>query len=90
MRCLQIVWRGGKLAFFTMAGWLAVHGAVLAQGMETKKKESGTSYIVSYTLVIVGIGLGLLLVCRSSRRRDRARPEQYEEWNLNGKQDEKE
>ena len=32
-----------------------------------------------YGLVILGIGLGMLLVCRSSNRRDRARPEQYEE-----------
>jgi hypothetical protein len=91
MRCLQVVWQGGKLAVLTMANWLAVHGAALAQGMAPKKPENGGgSYIVPYTLVIVGIGLGLLLVCRSSRRRDRAKPEQYEEWNLAGKKPDEE
>ena len=36
-------------------------------------------YLVSYAIVLLGVGLGLLLVCNSSRRRDRAAPEKYGE-----------
>lgn len=79
MRCLQFVWQGGKLAFFTMAGWLAVHGTVLAEPPQKKAESEGGSYVLPYALVILGVGLGLLFVCRSSRRRDRARPEVYDE-----------
>jgi hypothetical protein len=43
-----------------------------------QKKESG-EFVTSYALVLAAVGLGLLLVCRTSNRRDRARPEQYQE-----------
>ncbi len=79
MRCLQLVWQGGKLAIFTMTGWLAVHGTALAEQAAKKKDGEGGSYVASYALVLLGVGLGLLFVCRASRRRDRARPEQYDE-----------
>ena len=36
------------------------------------------AYVMPYTIVILGIGLGLLFVCRSAHRRDRPRGEQYE------------
>lgn len=48
-------------------------------GMMPKKPEGSGEYVTSYALVLAGVGLGLLLVCRTSNRRDRARPEQYEE-----------
>ncbi len=88
MRTLQRLWRGGKAAFFAVAVWSAVSGTVLAQqpspqsapnlGQNAQKKEGG-EFVTSYALVLAGIGLGLLLVCRTSNRRDRARPEQYAE-----------
>ena len=83
MRCLELVWQGGKLALFTMTGWLAVHGAVLAQGPEKKVDGNAGSYVLPYAVVILGIALGMLCVCRSSGRRDRARPEQYDETRVN-------
>jgi hypothetical protein len=92
MRCLQQIWRGGKIASFALAGWLAIHGAALAQAPPPKKAEeqlgSGV-YVFAYFLVILGIALGLLAVCVSGRRRDRARPEQYDAGKILGK-DEKE
>ena len=48
-------------------------------GMMPEKPEGSGEYVTSYALVLAGVGLGLLLVCRTSNRRDRARPEQYEE-----------
>ena len=83
MRCLQLVRQGGKLAFFTIGGWLAVHGTALAQAVSQTEDKGGGSYVLPYFLVILGVGLGLLLVCRSSHRRDRARPEQYDETRVN-------
>jgi hypothetical protein len=90
MRTLQRLWRGGRVAFFTVAGWLVVYGTALAQqgqqfapklGGAQQKKETG-EFVTSYALVLAAVGLGLLLVCRTSNRRDRARPEQYAESKL--------
>ena len=80
MRFLQLLWWGGKFVFFTMASWLIVYGTALAERAAPKveQKKEG-EYVTSYALVMLGILLGLLLVCRSSQRRDRARPEQYAE-----------
>ena len=83
MKCLQLVRQGGKLAFFTIGGWLAVHGTALAAAAPKKEDNGGGSYVLPYFLVILGVGLGLLLVCRSSHRRDRARPEQYDDAKVN-------
>ncbi len=88
MKSLQLLWRGGRLAFFMIVGWLALQAPVLAQNYDpvaardvVKKKEPG-EFVLSYALVMAGIALGLLVVCRPSLRRDRARPEQYEESNV--------
>ena len=48
------------------------------------KKDAGNSvgggvYVMAYFLVIFGIAAGVLFTCRSSGRRERARPEQYGE-----------
>jgi hypothetical protein len=43
------------------------------------KPQSSGSYVLPYTIVLMSIGLGLLLVTRVSNRRDRAQPEQYAE-----------
>ncbi len=44
-----------------------------------KPPEPSGSYVLSYTNVLMCVGLGLLRVTRTSNRRDRARPEQYRE-----------
>jgi hypothetical protein len=75
------IWRRARLVLFALVGWLAVYGVALAQ---PPKKEEGPSlqsgtYVMAYILVLICIGLGMLLVCRSSNRRERARPEQFGE-----------
>ena len=79
MKCLQAIWQGGKLALFTVAGWLVAQGTVLAQMPPKKAEAEGGSYVASYAIVILAIALGMLFVCRPAGRRDRARPEQYDE-----------
>jgi hypothetical protein len=86
MKTLQRLWRGGKVAFFTLAGWSIVYGTAFAQGyapdrLAQPKKEPG-EFVTSYALLLAVVGLSLLLVCRTSNRRDRARPEQYAESKL--------
>jgi uncharacterized membrane protein (DUF485 family) len=55
--------------------------AALAQGTASAPAQSSTTgtgaYVFGYGLVMLGIVLGLLFVCRTSNRRDRARPEVY-------------
>lgn len=54
--------------------WAYLFGTAWAQGEE----EAGAAdYALPYALVVLAIGLGLLVVCRESNRRERARPEQY-------------
>lgn len=65
-------------SFLVAWGWALLHGTAVAQVAQAKKEESGgNSYVFSYFLVLLGIVAGMILVCRSSNRRDRARPEQY-------------
>jgi hypothetical protein len=91
MNGVQSVWQGGKVVFLTLVGWLAVYGTVLAQRQlpqQTKAPEpQGGSYVAAYMVVILAIALGLLVVCRSCYRRDRAKPEQYDEKKLGKEED---
>jgi hypothetical protein len=85
MRDLASIERGIRLGLLSMTGWLAVHGTALAQGAQNAGDTGGGPYVVSYALVLLGVGLGMLLVCRASRRRDRAKPEAYDETKINPK-----
>ncbi|NQT40743.1 MAG: hypothetical protein HQ581_24830 [Planctomycetes bacterium] len=74
----------------TVAGcWLATTAAAWAQAKDTA--EEGTNavgvglYAVCYGVVLLCIGLGVMVVLHSSKRRDRAKPEQFEEKKLYGK-----
>ena len=62
--------------------WLILEGSVWAKAVKppaTEEKSSNTGvWVLPYTLVILSIGLGMLVVCRTSRRSDRARPQKYE------------
>ena len=85
------IWRGGRIAFFALAGWLAVYGVALAQAQKPNKDEpqlNSSVYVMAYMLVLFGIALGMLLVCRSSNRRERAKPEQFGEAKAGKKEEE--
>ncbi len=79
MRDWKTVLVKARIAALAMVGWLAVHGTALAQaGIAKKEDNGGGSYVLPYAIVLLGVGLGMLFVCRSSNRRERAKPEQYE------------
>ena len=88
MASVRQMWQAGRIALFTLAGLLIGHAAALAQQPGAKPTpiagegiNSGV-YVMAYFLVIFGIALGMLFVCRSSNRRERARPEQFEAKSL--------
>jgi len=80
MTRLRTFLRAARYLFLSAACWLAVHaGSVaLAAADADAEEEGGGGWVVSYGLVILGAGLGLLVVLHASRRRERARPEVYE------------
>jgi len=73
----------GKPIVFSAACWLAFDAAALAQAQQKTAEPEGGSYVLPYFLVRLAVGLGLLVVCRASHRRDRAKPEQYDEVKVN-------
>ncbi|MGD9127306.1 MAG: hypothetical protein PVH19_07985 [Planctomycetia bacterium] len=71
-----------KLAFYTsvLCVFLSIHGLALAQDTnKSAAKEDGATnlWLMGYFIVGLGIVLGLLVLCRSARRSDRAKPQEY-------------
>jgi len=66
-----------KSTRFAMAAflWTALAGVATAQVDKKEEKAKPAPYLLSYTLVILGVGLGMMVICRSSRRKDRAKSE---------------
>ena len=91
MTFVRQIWRGSRMAFFALASWLVVYGVALAQAQPLKKEEgpslNSSTYVMAYFIVIFGIALGMLLVCRSSNRRERAKPEQFGETKAGKKEE---
>jgi len=76
------LWRRLYLLALTLAAWTAVYGVAWAE--EAEGGGGGgeglgvQKYVLSYFVVALCIGLAMLVVCRSARRRDRPRGEQPE------------
>lgn len=69
----------------TFAVWLIATTQALAADAPApapKSEESLTDYTLSYMVVIMGVVLGLLVVAKTSSRRDRDRTAGYVEKNL--------
>lgn len=85
MKRLRAIRRWAGLAVAVACWWLAVGATALAAGHtninneEITKSAGASKYVASYGVVLLGIGLGLLVVCNSARRRDREKPEKYGE-----------
>jgi hypothetical protein len=64
--------------------WLIAATQALAQapGATKPPEPSATDYMLSYLVVVLAIVLGLLVVAKTSSRRDRERPAGYVEKNL--------
>jgi len=62
----------GTIPFLLASVWAA-------PAMAQNDAEASGPWVLPYALVIMGVALGLLMVLRPSKRRDRARPERYED-----------
>ncbi len=91
MTSVRQMWRAGRISVLALIGWLTIYGAASAQPPAKPIQGQAINsevYVLAYFLVIFGIALGMLFVCRSSNRRERARPEQYESKGLKGEEEE--
>jgi len=79
MNRLRSVWRTVKCLALSAVTWLAIHGTALAAAEEEESGGGAPKWVVSYALVILCVGLGLAVLLHPSRRRDRAKPEVYDD-----------
>ena len=80
MNLWRAIWRRCRVAILGVLFWAAAYGPALAANEDEEAVKGGpASYILPYVLVLLGIALGMLVVCRSARRRERPRPEQFAE-----------
>jgi uncharacterized membrane protein len=86
MKHIPNIRQRANLFFSVVIGWLAVHGSVFAQVPQQKQESPGGNYVMEYGLVLLVIALGLMTVLRPSRRRDRAKPEAYDEIKIKAKE----
>ena len=80
MKRLNLIWRRLSNVAFLFAFWLGMHADAWAAKLPKKEASSGgggQTWVAPYALVMLAIGLGMLFVVRSSRRADRAKPQEY-------------
>jgi hypothetical protein len=65
--------------FWACLSSLATDAWARGEGAPEKSTGGASIWVWAYILVILGIALGMLVVCKSSGRRDRAKPEAYGE-----------
>jgi hypothetical protein len=80
MRNLRSICRSVLFAVSTFAAWTAGAAILPAKDATTPTAtESGGAWVSAYMIVLLLVSLGLIVVCKSSGRRDRAKPEVYAE-----------
>ena len=81
MNRLKRLWHSARLFVSVAVVWVGLYGLALAQASDADKKGPDTSappYVGPYFVVILCLALGLMVVCNPSRRREKAKPDQYE------------
>jgi hypothetical protein len=77
---MKSTFQAGKTLLLTITGWLLSASTLWAKEGSTSEGGGGeTSWVMSYFIVLLAVVLGMLVVCRSSSRRDRVKPEAYSE-----------
>ena len=90
MTFAKSIYRTLTMFAMTAACWWILYGEALARGKKEEEPPKATgSWAMAYGLVILGVVLGMLVVCRPSRRRDRSKPEDYTKKDLMGDDEEK-
>ncbi|MGD0516497.1 MAG: hypothetical protein ABSA26_03095 [Thermoguttaceae bacterium] len=77
---LRSICRSVLFVVFTFAAWAAGAAMLAAKDATTPSAvEGGSAWVEAYMVVLLVVSLGLIVVCKSSGRRDRAKPEVYAE-----------
>jgi hypothetical protein len=87
MNSLHSILRTGKIVVLAIAGWLLSSSILFAKDATPSESSGQGSWVISYSLLLLGLVLGMLPVCRSSTRRDRVRPESYAEGKIGHSRD---
>ena len=82
MKYVRSFWRKLVPPAAIVVCWLAAHGSALAAAAEAEEKPGAGAWVPSYGLVLLGIGLGVLGVCLTGKRRERDKPETYTKTRL--------
>jgi apolipoprotein N-acyltransferase len=76
MKYLQTFKRRVLPCGFVACCWLGSAAQVWAQEAERDGGRGASPWVFPYALVILAIGLGLLIICKPSGRREKAKVEQ--------------
>lgn len=86
MQRLTTLSRKLKLYASALMLFLCIHGVALADakdGTPVEEESTKNLWILGYFVTGLGITLGMVVLCRSSRRNERAKPKQYEGLSTN-------
>ena len=81
MKSMKAILRTLYLGMMTWGCWAVIEGLAWARPATNKAKEEGSGpgdWVLPYFIVVLCISLGMLIVCRTARRSDRAKPQKYE------------
>ena len=81
MKLLNLIWQRLLILALFLAFLFAMNAdawAAKAKKVAATSGENHQSWVAPYALVMLAVGLGMLFVCRSSRRSDRAKPKEYQ------------
>ena len=84
MNLIPFCMRKLNYSILAICCWVNAYGITFAaEGSESGGESFGASiWVLPYAFVILCVGLGMMVVCRSARRKERAKPEQYDKISL--------
>ena len=81
MNRLKLIFQKVKNTALFLVFWCAIQAEIFAAPAKKAAAEgqsSSQSWVAPYALVLMAIGLGMLVVCRTSNRAERAKPKEYQ------------
>lgn len=80
-RHFSSIWRIMQLVMLTFAAFMAGQVSVFAAGGDSSSTGTG-AWVMAYGIVLLVVTLGLIVVCKSSGRRDTSKPAGYQEMHV--------
>ena len=68
-----------RIVLVAALAWSITALPLMAAGPQGAATDSGKSWVVPYTLVVLAIALGLMVVCRSANRSKEVRHTEFDE-----------